>query len=469
MNFQFISLFKEKGTVLIVSFLVLIVLLTLGGYFLTFAITESRISRSQVTATQTYFLAEAGANEAIWKLKNDAEWKNNFETPPGCSTWSASFLKNDTLLPNSSYRVQIQNSDCARGQIVATSTINIANGKTAQRVVKTKVFKAIGSLTSDSPFFSGGTSENIDINASVLNLYDGNIFSNNNAYISQWSKVSLFDDLDTEKVEGKALANNNLSVSWNSSLNATATCAENVCQGNCVEEGCPPSSISMPMVDFDSQDPNSYKSKASATQDSGLCNILCNGVPCATKCIFTSSEFSDLLWQVGFNGILTLNNKITYVTGLVELKGGRRLVINGTLVADRTVNIGEDNCWANKGQKHCGFDQITVSDPGVGIPSGILTKAKMNFGPYSSSQDIEITGLVYANDEIRLVSLPRAFNLTGGLLGRKISVTSAWSAVNIYLDNTLIVEGIWAGLRPPGGEKPPYSPIVTIEHWEEAY
>jgi len=77
--------------------------------------------------------------------------------------------------------------------------------------------------------------------------------------------------------------------------------------------------------------------------------------------------------------------------------------------------------------------------------------------------------LVYANDEIRLVSLPRAFNLTGGLLGRKISVTSAWSAVNIYLDNTLIVEGIWAGLRPPGGEKPPYSPIVTIEHWEEAY
>ncbi|MDP1538831.1 MAG: hypothetical protein Q8M00_02250, partial [bacterium] len=350
-----------------------------------------------------------------------------------------------------------------------TSTINIANGKTSQRVVKTKVFKAIGSLTSDSPFFSGGTSENIDISASIVNLYDGNLFSNNNANISQWSKVSLFDDLGTEKTEGKALSVRNLIISWNSTLNATATCAKNVCQGNCVEEGCPPSSISMPMVDFDSEDANSYKSKALSAQNAGQCRVLCNGVECDTKCIFTSKEFSDLLWQVGLSGILTLNNKITYVTGLVELKGGRSLVINGTLVADRTVNVGEDNCWTNKGQKHCGFDQITVSDQGVGIPSGILTKAKINFGPYSAFQNINITGLVYANDEIRLTSLPWAFNLMGGLLGRKISVTSAWAAININLNNQIIVEGIWAGLRPPGGEKPPYSPVVTIEHWEETY
>jgi len=463
------GILNKKGVVLIITVLILGVLLILGAYFLTFTVTESKISRSQVVAAQTYYLAEAGINEAIWKLKNDETWKTNFETPPGCYNWTASFSRSDLLIASSSYQVQIQNSDCARGQIIATSTVMLPDGKLAQRVVKTKVFKAYGSLTGDSAVFSGGTSENIDINASILNVYDSNLWSNHNLNISWFSNVNLFDDLNTEKVEGKALANGNLFVSWSSTLDATATCAKNVCQGDCLKEGCPPALISMPAVDFDSTDPNSYKSKASTTQDAGLCNILCNGGPCSTQCVFTSSEFSDLLWQVGLDGILTLNNEITYVTGGIELKGGRRLQVNGTLVADSTINIGEKQCWTNNGQKDCGYDQITVSDPGKGKPSGILTKAKINFGLYSSSQNFEIVGLVYANNEISLVSMPSAFTIRGGILGRKISVTSAWQNLNMYLDNDLILEGLWAGPEPPEGGAPPFSPVVTIEHWEEAY
>jgi len=175
------------------------------------------------------------------------------------------------------------------------------------------------------------------------------------------------------------------------------------------------------------------------------------------------------LWQVGPDGTLTLNNEITYVTGGIELKGGRRLQINGTLVADSTIDIGEKQCWTNNGQKDCGYDQITVSDPGEGKPSGILTKGKINFGLYSSYQNFEIVGLVYANDEISLVSMPSAFTIRGGILGRKISVTSAWHNLNIYLDNTIITEGIWGGSKPPEGTAPPYSPVVTVEHWEESY
>jgi len=463
------KIFQEKGVILIISVLILGVLLTLGAYFLTFTLTESRISKSQIAGIQDYYLAEAGVNEAIWKLKNDPEWKSNFETEPICDSWSANFSRSNTLLPSSSYQVQIQNSDCARGQIIATSSLNIANGKIAQRVVKTKVFKAYGSLTGDSAVFSGGTSENININASILNVYDSNFWSNHNLNISGSSDVNLFDDLNTEKVEGKALANGNLSVSQSSTLDATANCAKNVCQGDCLEEGCPPASISMPAIDFDSTDPNSYKSKASTTQDTGVCNVLCNGSPCSTRCVFTSSEFSNLLWQVGPDGTLTLNNEITYVTGGIELKGGRRLQINGTLVADSTIDIGEKQCWTNNGQKDCGYDQITVSDPGEGKPSGILTKGKINFGLYSSYQNFEIVGLVYANDEISLVSMPSAFTIRGGILGRKISVTSAWHNLNIYLDNTIITEGIWGGSKPPEGTAPPYSPVVTVEHWEESY
>jgi hypothetical protein len=99
----------------------------------------------------------------------------------------------------------------------------------------------------------------------------------------------------------------------------------------------------------------------------------------------------------------------------------------------------------------------------------MLTKGKINFGLYSSYQTIEMTGLVYANDEIRIISIPQIFRLTGGLLGRKVSIVSVWSSINFYLNNSIITEGIWAGANPPGGQTPPFSPVVTVEHWEEAY
>jgi len=72
-------------------------------------------------------------------------------------------------------------------------------------------------------------------------------------------------------------------------------------------------------------------------------------------------------------------------------------------------------------------------------------------------------------DEIKIVSLPWSFEIVGGIISRKLSLTSAWSSFNIYLNNSIISEGIWAGPQPPEGEMPPYSPLVTIEHWEESY
>jgi len=463
--------FQKRGVILIVSSLILGVLLTLGAYFLNFTTTEFRITKSQDAATQTYYLAEAGINEAIWKLKNDPEWKNNFETPPTCSNWSASFSRNNTLLSNSSssYQVQIQNSECARGEIVSTAFLSLPNGKTAQRVVKTKVFKAIGSLTGNSTIFSGGSSENITITASLVNVYDGNLFANNHLDINLLSNVDVYDNPSTEEPEGRALSVGNLTVSWFSTLDSLAKCAKNVCEGDCSGQGCPPPSASTPMIDFDSNDNNSYKKKALAKEGAGQCSVLCGGTPCSSKCVFTQTEFEELLWQIGKNGNMVLNNEITYVTGSIDLKGGRRLTVNGALVADGTINIGETECWVNKGQKDCGNNQITVSDPGQGKPSGILTKGKINFGFYSSSQKMEIVGLIYANDEIRIVSIPQIFRVTGGVIGRKVSIVSVWSSLNFYLNNSIISEGIWGGTQPPEGQKPPYSPVVTIEHWEEAY
>jgi hypothetical protein len=82
---------------------------------------------------------------------------------------------------------------------------------------------------------------------------------------------------------------------------------------------------------------------------------------------------------------------------------------------------------------------------------------------------MDIRGLLYASDEIKFVSLPWLFRVYGGIIGRKFSVISIWASLNVHLDNTIITEAIWGGSQPPEGGTPPFSPVVTIEHWEESY
>ncbi|XOB41992.1 MAG: hypothetical protein ACKKMS_01275 [Candidatus Nealsonbacteria bacterium] len=185
----------NKGIITIIAFFSLGILLLLSVYFLSFALTESKISKSQEAGNRAYYLAEAGINQAIWKLKNDEiatagdpAWKSDFITKPGCENWSANFEKTDPLFPNSFYRVEIQNSACGRGRIVSKATINL-NGKTAQRVIKTTVFKALADPLEKAAIFAGG--KELKIKRSQVRVYDGNIFSNGKLVIENFSNVEV--------------------------------------------------------------------------------------------------------------------------------------------------------------------------------------------------------------------------------------------------------------------------------------
>jgi len=488
----------SQGTVVIITFLILVALLLLGSYFLIFILTELRISKSQEAGARTYYLAEAGINEAIWKLGNDditadgdPAWETDFidcdnkNPDPSGDYWTAEFTR--SFGDGSSYQVTIQNSACGRGKIISTSTLSLPDGKTAQRIVKTTVFKALASPVKDSAILSGGSSENIDIKFSKLRIYDGNLFSNHNLDIKGASTVEVYDNPATlddpetpeviENLEGQVLAVGNLNQSSNSTLTAEATCTKDVCTDKCTPagSGCPPDSIPLPLVDFNSPGPPcySFKCRAQAAQDALECQVLCNEAFCTSqpnKCIYTASEFEDLLWEVGKGGTLTLNNVITYVTGNVELRGGRHLVVNGVLVADDNIYIGEKYSWTRGGQKDEGFSQITINRPTelAQSPTGLLCQRKINFGLYSSFQPIDITGVTYALEEVRLVSMPESFNVVGGIIARKLSLTSIWQWLNITLDNDIIRYGL--GYMIDGEKiKPTFSPVITIDHWEESY
>lgn len=470
----------KKAFISITALLVLLILLLLGTYFLSFILTESRISKSQVVASQAYYLAEAGIGEAIWKLKNDQTWRDNFITEGTCENWNDSFVRStDSLFPGSSYEVSIQNSACAMGQIISTAQIDLSEGRTAQRVIKTDIFKAIGSLTYDSGVFVGGPGESVDIFLSTVNINDGNLFANKHLNINL-STVTITDDLSTTEVlEGKALAGDNLNNSG-STLNVEARCADNVCDANCDEsDECPPSEVSMPLIIFDDINPtdgfDSYLELARAadgscshTCDGGQCMCSgspcdCGGIPCTQKCEFTKSQFKDLL-DAASGGTLTLNNNINgviFVDGQIDLEKGRELIINGALVGMSHIYIGQGGS--------CCLEGITVNDPGVGIPSGILANGKLYFGVNSSLTDINITGLLYSGNQMKIMSVPKQFNLTGGLLSRKISIQFSLFGFTVNFDEDIVREGLWADQGSPPGEVIPFSPVVVIDHWEEEY
>ncbi len=452
----------QKGTVVIITFLVLVILLLLGSYFLTFVLTETRISKSQVAGAKTYYLAEAGINEAIWKLKNDLKEDfvrcvNYLEADCGeetCQDWSATFFR--TFSDGSRYDVSIQNSACGRGEIISTATLPLPDEKTTQRVIKILIFKALGNLTEDSAVFTGGSSENVEITSSQITIYDGNLYCGNILDIKKDSIVEVCDnpatedDPETEEIienlEGQVLVASNLSIK-SSILTAEAVCADNFCDDEkCALAGtaCPPEDMGgLPVVDFFSDYPE--------------CNPPLNSFKCraqALSSVYSASDFKDLLEGVDPGETLILNNEITYVTGDINLKGGRNLIINGVLVADGNIDIGE------KGE----LSQIIIDQP-LDSPSGLLAQKKIDFS-YTS---FDITGVIYALEAITIGNAQGTFYIQGGIMARKVNFGSI-GQLNITLDNDIISYGL--GYLIDGEvviPNPEFSPIITIDHWEESY
>jgi Tfp pilus assembly protein PilX len=409
---RFIFIKKNQGVALLLTILLMSLILFLSLYLLTFTLTEDRIAKSQSWGAKTYYLAEAGIQEMVWKLKNDASYKNSFETNP---SWNISFTRvNPFGAENGSYTVSILNSALAHGVITSTGTIDLGNGKTSQRIVKTYVYRAMGqSGVSTNCGYADG---NIDISASVVNFRDGSAHSNNNFIINGLSTVNVDDDLNVVNQYNK---------SWLSTVNV----------GGVIHSADNPpaaSPITMPAVDFDSADPSSLKNRATI--------------------VYSQNQFDTLMQN---NQNLTLAGPITYVDGDVDLKGAQNITVNGLLVIGRDLIIGHSLCrgW------RCGSNSITVNHT-VGQASGIIAKRKINFEFWTAN--IDINGAVYANDQLNLLSFPIGFDfdVVGGLIARKLTFTSIWQPININYNNTILTEALGSSN---------FSPVLTVEHWEEEY
>ena len=406
---------QQKGITIILVILITSSLMLLSLYLLNFSLTEKLIAKSQGLGNRAYYLSEAGINEMVWLIKNDSEHRTSFETE---SSWATTTSRVDPFGANTgSYSTTITNSSPAHGEITSIGTINMSSGQNSRRVVKILVYKPMGQsgIASSSGYADG----NIDISNSRVNFINGDAHSNLVFTVNGSSIVNIDENL---KAVGNYIEAATAAVNLGGDFYAA-----NMPNG-------PAAEIFMPAVDFNSADPNSYKNRATI--------------------IYSASDFDDLM---GANQILTLTDPITYVTGNVELKGDQTLIMDEALLIvekDFTIGFKED------GHSRSGPSNLIIQSAS-GTPAGVLAGRHVDFKQYT--EIVDIYGVVYATDSMDLVGIDAhttQFDVLGGLLARKLTISSCWQPINITHDNEMLTLVLGSASS---------SPTIIIEHWEEEY
>jgi hypothetical protein len=404
---------NNQGSAIFLSILIINILLFISIFFLNFALNENKIAKSHALAQRTYYLAETGVNEAIWRIKNDPSFRSGFLE----DSWATTSYRVAPFGNNSeSYQFEITNSSKAHSVILATGNIDLGNNKKTQRKVRTYVYQAIGeSVIGDNGGYADG---NIDISSSIVNFYNGSAHSNNNFIVNNNSVVTVDSDLNAA---GNYLKHSSANVSI-----ASSTYAANF----------PPAApqILMPAVDFNSVSPDSLLNRANT--------------------VYTEAQFSTLMKN---NQNLLISGGITYVQGDVEVAGNQIITIeNGLLVVERDFTIGFKEKWEGR----TGPSSLYI-DHAAAIPSGVIAGRHINI--LEHTQDVESRGVIYANDLMDIKNFNAvggSFNVYGGLIARKLTISSCWNPINIYYDSEIIDSTLGSATT---------SPTIIVEHWEEEY
>ncbi len=353
---------QRKGFVIILVATIMTALLFLTGYFLEQSTSEIKISKSENTATKSYYLAEAGINEAIYRLKNNSDWRIKFLAG---SLINETFTRNNVFDTQGSYTITANSLTPALADITATATYNLGNQQ-ARRVIKTRLARATNPVFNWSQsFYAGGVGGQQNGNLTVernCTVNGGILHANQNLKVTSKSKFTVNN--------AQVTSSNNIIVNSGSSL---------VLNNSTRQEGLP--LVAMPQVDFDSASPLSYKNRANQ--------------------IYTATQFASLPGNTILNGI-------TFISGNA-VWNNKNLTINGLLVSSGSITIDLED------------DKIlTINSHASG--SGILSKKSLVINAEENAQ-ININGLLYSTSFFDMVFEDSAsFDLTGGIIGWHINL-----------------------------------------------
>ena len=378
-----------------------------AGALVSVATLESKISLSSAQGVSAYYAAEAGIEDALWKLNHDDTYKQKL----GTKQFSPAYSYTLTDLPSSGLgsTVTITSTNAGYATVVAKGYSNNGGSFVATRTVQVTIFQSGGSLggsLGNNAVMAGGTFSMSNANTDVK-VTGGDFYAGSDVTINLGNK-GTFD------IAGQAI-----STSGNYSGKGTITYGT---LNTSVPASLPPG------IDF-SNGANGYANPANYTTAYDM-----------------SQPAQVTQFQTAIMSSAGLPGPITYVNGNLDIGSwakGATLKINGLLVVNGSFSLSASSPSPT----------LTITDPGSHV-SGIV----VNGAVYIGNGTITMTGVLFATSTIQL-SDSQPISITGAMVaGGSITVSTGGQI-------TLNFSQVVANATMTGGD--PYS--AAIQHWEEEY
>ena len=398
---------NKPGFALATVLILLSVALFSAGAVITVSGLESKISVSEREGIDAYYVAEAGIDDALWKIQyNDAVCGSG-----GCATMlqagnlNYSYSTANAPTAGKSYSVIMQS---VAGQPVGTVSLTsvgsvLTAGFTATRkIVSTGYLGPQTSTIYSSAILSGGL-VNIRNSNSTININNGNFYGYGGISLNS-AKLNLGTNC-IQSPGSYSQGNSSISSSGSPCIQAS-------------NYPPPPPTISVPGFSFSYYQTN-YN--ASYTSAAFIAAIQAGGSTVNFPGPVT--YISDTMLLIAIKGI-TIN-----ITGM--------LVIDGSLTA--TGNMNGTN--------------INIIDPGNG-KSGIFVSQSVTL----NSGAFNVAGVFYTASTMKVID-SQPISVNGALVAASSLDITASANMDLTYNNTRATSSF--GLGPPS--------VLQLRHWEEQY
>jgi hypothetical protein len=361
------------------------VILFAAGSMITVSTLESKISRSEQEGTRAYYVAEAGVQDALWRLNNTNAYSDALVT----GTLNATYTATDEPASGEGYVVTLTTDPAlGAGYAVVDVTGTYNDGYiTASRKIRTKVFQ--GTVTSPvgaNAVFAGGNLS-ITNGSGALTIHNGDVYG-----------VSSFSANNTNV----NMSGGNINTLGNAIINGG-----NVLYNQLYAANYPPAptAISAPGIDF------SYYATHYNTY-------------------YTANQFQNL-----FSGnavTVNLPGPVTYVDGSVNLQVAAKndtLNVTGMLVINGSFSVTS----AASGFK------MNIIDPGNG-KSGLFARTSCSIGIGT----FNVNGIMFSAGNLSVTNT-NVMTVNGGIFSGSNIALNTGVSMDIIYNATRVARAFGAG------------------------
>lgn len=310
---------KKRGAVLLLTFIIMVTLIAITGAFLYMTSTQLRGSAYDVQSSKAFWIAEAGIQEVIYKLKTDSGYRN-----------SPTDVSGNLGEASETYSVSVSKSDSTY-TLTSTGAVGDINRKITQSVVvssaalKSAIHADGATLNFDGS--NGTVNGNVSCHVQVLNYDDMTITGTITAPMDKLNPNLDFDYYKSLAQEQSQYYTSNLTFENGTYTGVYYTTKKVTIGDNAIING---SILAEGNIDFEN------------SADNVQINPTNDYPALATQGNINSSDTGPPAQRVGLhnstiNGLVYADNNITF--DYMKNEPGENTVFNGTILADNNLQM----------------------------------------------------------------------------------------------------------------------------------